>query len=139
MVTKRQGDITQLDPAAFTPELQSALRAFTKAYARFKQVGFRTERSPNGSTLRTLTTVPRSIGEDLDEARRALLQFQAEWPLLSGLDYPAAGERIYKALGKKADDSELADELDFAKNQIEILEGELAKLGARIPVEPSTK
>lgn len=138
MQTKKQNNLSKVDTTKFSPELRAALVTFTKAYARFQQVGFRTERTPNGSIVRTLMTVPRSIGEDLDEARRSLLQFQGEWPLLSELDYQAAGDRIYKSL-RKADESELADELDFAKNQIERLEGELAKLGVRIAAEQPTK
>jgi hypothetical protein len=134
MPTKKN-DVTKIDVTKFSPELKAALIRFSKTHTRFKAAGYATETTPSGSTVKLAVTRPRSIKEDYDEARAALLIFRSELPLLAQIDYETRRKHISQALGNNATDDEFLEEYAAAEADIKSIEDKIAVICLKLELE----
>lgn len=108
-----------------SPELQDALKRFGKAYLHC------IDKHPfnigaDGIAAVSLGTDPPELHEEYEAARKALIDFGDEWPLLREIDY--AWQR--KTLGDSA-----AEEYGAAEKHIKQLEDRLAIIGLQLHKE----
>jgi hypothetical protein len=126
--------ITESAARKLSPELQAALTRFAKTHARHKEATFKTVKLQSGETFAGTATVPRSIGEDYDEARNSLLTFRSELPVLNEIDHKARAEKIADALGDAGQDA-YEKEYDVALEDIKRIEEKLAAVGLKLAAE----
>jgi hypothetical protein len=125
----------RIDPNQLSPELRNALQIFGEAFVRFQAAGFATERAPSGTVMKLIITSPPSIGENYHEARRTLLTFRKELPLLEKIDYDLRRKQIEKSLGDNATDDEYSEEYLAAEKHIWQIEDYLAAIGFKLGLE----
>lgn len=111
-------------------EVQAALKRFAVAYLRATDKHVRTL-CGDGVFAIGLGTNPPELGEEYDTARKALIEFGYEWPILHEIDYAWQSEQIRKSL-KDAPEDEYSEEYAATEKLIKQLEDRLAVIGLQL-------